>query len=96
MGYQSSYCIFCTKNDDGEFSTLCKYIYPKQSELKLENQGEHATFLDLELTIENNVFVYKFYYKMDKFPYCANALSVEQYSIVNILWFKSFRVTMNS
>ena len=47
----------CTKNDDGEFSSRCKYIYPKKLKLKLEHQGDHAIFLDLDITIENNIFV---------------------------------------
>ena len=47
---------FCTINDDGEFSSSYKYIYPKQLELKLEHQGEHATFLDLDTAIEDNIF----------------------------------------
>ena len=49
----------CTINDDGEFSSSYKYIYSKQLELKLKHQGEHATFLDLDITIEDNIFVYK-------------------------------------
>ena len=59
----------CTINNDGEFSSSYKYIYPKQLELKLEHQEEHATFLDLDITIENNIFVYKLFDKRGKFPF---------------------------
>ena len=55
-------------NDDGEFSSY-DYIYPKQFELKLEHQGKHATFLDLNITIEDNIFAYKLFDKRDKFPF---------------------------
>ena len=51
----------CTINDDGKFSSSYKYIYPKQLELKLEHRGEHSTFLDLDITIEDSLFVYKFF-----------------------------------
>ena len=37
----------CILNDDGVFSSSYKYIYLKQFELKLEHQGENATFLDI-------------------------------------------------
>ena len=57
----------CTINDDGEFSSSHKYIYSKQLQIKLEHQGELATFLDLDITIKNNIFVYKLFDKRDKF-----------------------------
>ena len=44
-------------------------VYPKQLELKLEHQEEHAKFLGLGITIEGNIFVYKLLYKWDKFPF---------------------------
>ena len=53
----------CTINDGGDFSSSYKYIYHKQLELKLERQGDHATFLDLNLTVEDNIFVYKLFDK---------------------------------
>ena len=59
----------CTINDDGEICSSYKYIYPKQLELKLEHQGELATFLDLDITIEGDIFVYKLFDKRDKLPF---------------------------
>ena len=38
-------------------------------ELKQEHQGLHATFLDLEANVINNIFVYKLYDKRDAFPF---------------------------
>ena len=58
----------CTINDDDECSSY-KFIYPKQLELKLEHQGEHATCLDLDITIEDNIFLRKLFDKRDKFPF---------------------------
>ena len=56
-------------NDSDEFSKCFKNIYPAQLELKLEHQGQHATFLDLDITIKDGVFVYKLFDKRDKFPF---------------------------
>ena len=56
-------------NDSDEFSKCFKNIYPAQLELKLEHQGHHATFLDLDITIKDGVFVYKLFDKRDKFPF---------------------------
>ena len=59
----------CTINDEGEFFSSYKYIYPKQLELKLEHQREHTTFMDVNLTIEGNMFVCKLFHKRGKFPF---------------------------
>ena len=59
----------CTINDDGELSSSYKHVHPKQLKLKLETQGEHATFFDLDITISGNIFLYKLFDKMDNFPF---------------------------
>ena len=59
----------CAINKDNEFLTLCKNIYPKELELRVEHQGNHASFLDLDIEIEDSVFVYKLFDKRDKFPF---------------------------
>ena len=46
-----------------------KEIYPKELELKVEHHGNHATFLDFDITIKSNIFVYKLFDKRDKFPF---------------------------
>ena len=59
----------CNLNDCGEFSRSYKQIYPKELELKEEHKGTHATFLDLDITIINNIFIYKLFDKRDDFPF---------------------------
>ena len=59
----------CTINDYSEFSSPWKFIYPKQLELELEDQGINATFLDLDITNENNMFLCKLFGKRDKFHF---------------------------
>ena len=44
-------------------------IYPMQLELKHQYQGVHATFLDMDITSKDNIFVYKLFDKRDKFPF---------------------------
>ena len=54
-------------NGGNEFSNLFKNIYFEELELELKHQGPHATFLDFDITIKDNVFIYKLFDKRDKF-----------------------------
>ena len=53
--------------DDNEFLTSFKNIYPKELDLKVERQGNHVSFLDLDIKVEDSVFLYKTSDKRDKF-----------------------------
>ena len=59
----------CPLNDGGEFGKSFQEIYSKEMELKAEHEGEHATFLELDITILNIIFVYKLFDKRDDFPF---------------------------
>ena len=59
----------CALNDSNEFASAYKDIYPPELELKVEHMGPHATFLDLDITIANNEFVYKLFDKRDNFNF---------------------------
>ena len=59
----------CAINDGGEFGKACLEIYPKELELKVEHQGTHACFLNLDISVLDNMFVYKLYDKRDSFPF---------------------------
>ena len=57
-------------NDGGEFEKIFSEIYPPELELKKENtDNNHATFLDLEITIINGRMETKLYDKRDAFPF---------------------------
>ena len=56
-------------NDNGEFGKCFKEIYPPELELKLEHQGLHATFLDLDIRISEGKFQYKLFDKRDNFNF---------------------------
>ena len=59
----------CSLNDGGEFGRVFKDIYPDELELKVEHNGNSASFLNLDIRIEENQFVYKLYDKRDAFPF---------------------------
>ena len=56
-------------NDMGEFGREYKNIYPESLDLKCEHNGSKATFLDLEIKIENNKFSYKLFDKRDNYDF---------------------------
>ena len=56
-------------NDGDEFGTSFRKIYPNELELKCEHRGEHATFLDLDIKINDGEFKYKLFDKRDEFPF---------------------------
>ena len=41
--------VLCTINNDNEFLRSFKNIYPNELQLKIEHQGDHASFLDLDI-----------------------------------------------
>ena len=59
----------CNLNDSNEFLKSHSEIYPPELHLKCEHQGIHATFLDLDISVVNNTFVYKLFDKRDNFPF---------------------------
>ena len=59
----------CNLNDSNEFSKSHAEIYPPELHLKCEHRGNHATFLDLDISVVNNTFVYKLFDKRDNFPF---------------------------
>ena len=59
-----------TLNDGNEFSNIHKDIYPSELVLNKENNvNNYATFLDLNITINDNHFDYKLFDKRDAFPF---------------------------
>ena len=46
-------------NDVNDFGKSCKYIYPKEMELKIDHSRFHATCLDLYVIIKDGIVIYK-------------------------------------
>ena len=59
----------CALNDGEDFKKNDKEIYSKELNHKLEHEGNHATFLDLEIMIVDGVFVYTLFDKRDQFSF---------------------------
>ena len=59
----------CNINDNAEYQRSYAEIYPKELELKCEHEGKHATFLEIDITVQDDLFVYKLFDKRDNFPF---------------------------
>ena len=59
----------CNLNDSGQFKNACQAIYPPDLQVKCEHEGQHATFLELDITVQEGLFVYKLFDKRDDFPF---------------------------
>ena len=54
-------------NDGGEFGKAFLEIQPTELELKVEHNDNHATFLDLDISIDKGQVIYKMFDKRDTF-----------------------------
>ena len=59
----------CAINDGNLFQSVYGEIYPDELELKIEHSGSHASFLNLDISIKDGIFVYKLFDKRDAFPF---------------------------
>ena len=58
-----------TLNGERVFNDVYKDIYPPELQLKAEHYAAHATFLNLDITVKDGVFIYKVFDKCDAFPF---------------------------
>ena len=61
-----------------EFSILFNSIYPEELELKVEHSGTHATFLDLDMTVKDRMFIHKLFDNRYAFYFFEYYLSLDQ------------------
>ena len=47
----------CAANDNKEFLSSLRKTYPKELESKVEHRGKRTTFLDLDITVEDCIFI---------------------------------------
>ena len=55
--------------DDNEFLTSFKNIYPTELDLRVKRQGNHVSFLDLDIKVEDFAWI-SFHYLLSKHPIC--------------------------
>ena len=58
-----------TLNDGGVFNDVYKDIYLPELKLKAEYAGKNATFLNLDIMVKDEAFLYKLFDKRDAFPF---------------------------
>ena len=84
----------CAINDNVEFFSSFRKICPKELELKVEHQEKHAIFLDLDITIEDDFFVYKLFDKKNKFQTllfaCLIYRVILHHKLLMVQFFQSF------
>tara|TARA_Y100000310_G_scaffold214692_1_gene215602 strand:+ start:346 stop:933 length:588 start_codon:yes stop_codon:yes gene_type:complete len=56
-------------NDSSQFKSSHQIIYPPELQVKCEHDGQHATFLELDISIQDGLFIYKLFDKRDDFPF---------------------------
>ena len=78
----------CIINDGGEFEGS---IYPGEVELKVEHQGDHAIFLDLDATIRKGTFTYKLYDKRDSFLFSIVRMPHRKSNIPQNIFYSLFK-----
>ena len=81
----------CAINDSDEFLNSHQNIYPPVLELKREHHGEHATFLDLDLSIKDGLCVYKLFDKRDAFPFFIVRMPYISSNIPSFIFYGTFK-----
>ena len=80
-----------TLNNNNVFGKSHRDIYPAELELKLEHSGTHATFLDLDISVENKMFVYKLFDKRDAFPFSIVRMPHFSSNIPSFIFYGAFK-----
>ena len=59
----------CNLKDSSKFSKSFNINYANELQLKCEHHGLHATFLDLSITDDDDIYEYKLYDKRNSYPF---------------------------
>ena len=76
-------------NDDCEFECSYKEICPPELELKKENSGDAADFLDLHITLKDNTFALSLFDKRDGFPFSIVCMPFRTSNIPNKIFYSA-------
>ena len=77
-------------NDSGTFEQNYQEIYPKELELKKENLNiNQATFLDIDIKIENGKFITKLYDKRNTFGFNITRMPFKNSNIPSKMFYSS-------
>ena len=80
----------CAINDGNLFQSVYKDIYPDELELKVEHTGTRASFLNLDISIVDGIFVYRLFDKRDAFPFSIVRMPHIESNIPKSIFYSSF------
>ena len=69
---------------------MYKEIYPDELELKVEHSGSHASFLNLDISIKDGIFIYKLFDKRDAFPFSIVRMPHKDSNMPESIFYSSF------
>ena len=69
---------------------MYREIYPDELELKVEHSGSHASFLNLDISIKDGIFVYKLFDKRDAFPFSIVRMPHKDSNMPESIFYSSF------
>ena len=73
----------------GVFNYVYKDINPPELRLKVEHFGTHATFLNLDITVKDGVFVYKLFDEAGAFPFFAVRMPYIDSNIPKLIFYSA-------
>ena len=77
-------------NDNKDFESCYKEIYPEELELGKENEGyQNASFLDLNIIIKNGIFEISLYDKRDSFPFTSVRMPISSSNMPSTIFYSS-------
>ncbi len=80
----------CAINDGNLFQSVYGEIYPDELELKIEHSGSHASFLNLDISIKDGIFIYKLFDKRDAFPFSIVRMPHKDSNMPESIFYSSF------
>ena len=80
----------CAINNGDEVACAATRIYTKEVELKQEHQGTNVSFLNLDINIVDEKFVYTLYSKKNSFPFFILRMLHIDSNIPNNIFYSSF------
>ena len=82
----------CAINDSSEFEKSTCDIYSKELQLKVEHRDDHATILNLNITIKVGTFIYKLFDKRDSFPFSIARMPHIESNILQTIFYSKVKL----
>ena len=80
----------CPINDGNLFRSMYREIYPDELKLKIEHAASHPSFLNLDISIKDGIFVYNLFDKRDAFPFSIVRMPHKDSNMPESIFYSSF------